>query len=185
MWYDVFMRRQTGIEKERQSKQSFNTIKRADIILIAGCLLSAVLTGIFLLMYRTEGGRVNVFRDGVEIAAFTFENTGSRNPETKYYLIQDMETEPVIDIYDTYPELPEDEAFNLFSITGGDVKMEAADCSDQICVHHNVISAVGESIICLPHRIVITVAGDSDLSLEVDDRDSENGNDDGLDGVVE
>lgn len=179
------MRRQTGIEKGKQSKQLFNTIKRADIILIAGCLLSAVLTGIFLLMYRTQGGRVNVFHDGVEIAAFTFESSGNGNSKTKYYLIQDIESEPVIGIYDTYPKLPENEAFNLFSITGDDVRMEAADCRDQICVHHNVISAVGESIICLPHRIVITVAGDSELSLEADDRDSENGNDDGLDGVVE
>lgn len=175
------MRKQNGKEKQ---KQAVYTMKRADVILIIVCLLSAVLTGILLAVFRVEGGAVSVSCDGVEIAVFTFERVGTEKPETEYYLIQGMDTAPVVNVYETYPELPEDEAFNLFSITGGEVRMEAADCSDQICVHHNAISAEGESIICLPHKVVIAVTGDFEVSSEPGDSDTDTGNM-GLDGVVE
>ena len=181
MWYDSFMRKDYGIEKQRQV---IHTVRRADIILIIGCLLLAVMIGVLLAMYRVEGGAVSVSCDGVETAVFTFEKSGSDTFETKYYLIQSMETAPVINVYETYPELPEGESYNLFSITDGVVRMEAADCSDQICVHHNAISAEKESIICLPHKVVITVTENSDIPSEPDNRDAKTGNE-GFDGVVE
>ncbi len=37
--------------------------------------------------------------------------------------------------------------------------MESANCSDQICVKHKKIQSAGESIICLPYKIVVTVKG--------------------------
>ena len=53
--------------------------------------------------------------------------------------------------------IPDEGAFNLFSVTDGVVRMEAADCRDQICVRHRAVSAVGESIICLPHKLVVEI----------------------------
>ena len=32
-----------------------------------------------------------------------------------------------------------------------------ADCPDQICVKHAPISNVGETIICLPNKVVVTI----------------------------
>ena len=61
--------------------------------------------------------------------------------------------------FETYPEIPKEVSFNLLSVSGSDVSMEAADCRDQICVHHKPISAAGESIICLPHRFVAEIVG--------------------------
>ena len=43
---------------------------------------------------------------------------------------------------------------NTVQIENGKVKMAAANCPDQICVHQKAISRNGESIICLPNKIV-------------------------------
>lgn len=48
---------------------------------------------------------------------------------------------------------------NLVQISEGAVKMVWASCPDQICVHHTSISRDGESIICLPNKIVVSVEG--------------------------
>ena len=42
-------------------------------------------------------------------------------------------------------------------ISGGTVDVTAASCPDKICVDHSVIRHTGESIICLPNRVVITI----------------------------
>lgn len=63
---------------------------------------------------------------------------------------------------DSMPEIPVGKSYNLLSVSGGEVRMEAADCRDQICVHHRPISASGESIICLPHRLVVEIVGETD-----------------------
>ena len=41
---------------------------------------------------------------------------------------------------------------NTVQIENGKVKMAAANCPDQICVHQKAISRNGESIICLPNK---------------------------------
>lgn len=46
---------------------------------------------------------------------------------------------------------------NLASIKDGKATMVKADCPDQICVHHKAIDKDGETIICLPHKIVLEV----------------------------
>lgn len=48
---------------------------------------------------------------------------------------------------------------NTFEIKDGVVEMVHADCPDQYCVHHRPISKNGESIICLPNQVVITIRG--------------------------
>lgn len=37
------------------------------------------------------------------------------------------------------------------------VKIEEADCPDKLCVKQGAISKSGETVVCLPHRIVVTV----------------------------
>ncbi len=51
---------------------------------------------------------------------------------------------------------------NVLVINDGEVFMESADCPDQICVRHAKISKVGESIICLPHKIVAEITEGKD-----------------------
>ena len=44
--------------------------------------------------------------------------------------------------------------------------MTKADCPDKLCVNQNAVSKNGESIICLPNKVVVTV--DSSENSEFD-----------------
>ena len=46
---------------------------------------------------------------------------------------------------------------NTLKIRDGQADMTDADCPDKICVNHATISDVGESIVCLPHRVVVEI----------------------------
>ena len=46
---------------------------------------------------------------------------------------------------------------NTLVIKDGVADMIFADCPDQICVKHEAISKVGETIICLPNKVVVTI----------------------------
>ena len=46
---------------------------------------------------------------------------------------------------------------NILVIKDGAADMISADCPDQICVKHNPISKAGETIICLPNKVVVTI----------------------------
>ena len=48
---------------------------------------------------------------------------------------------------------------NVVSIDGGEVIMYESTCKNQVCVRHGAISATGESIICLPNRVVVRIEG--------------------------
>ncbi len=46
---------------------------------------------------------------------------------------------------------------NIVRIENGKVFVESADCPRQICVHTAPIRDIGQTIVCLPHRVVISV----------------------------
>ena len=48
---------------------------------------------------------------------------------------------------------------NRLVIKDGAAYVEYADCPDGICSAHSPICRTGESIACLPHRVIITVTG--------------------------
>lgn len=52
------------------------------------------------------------------------------------------------------------ENINTVVIKDGCVYMKAANCPDKICVSHRQISNVGETIVCLPHKVVVSVEDD-------------------------
>lgn len=49
--------------------------------------------------------------------------------------------------------------YNIICITHGTVQITEADCNNQDCVRQGKISRSGQSIICLPHRLVIRIKG--------------------------
>lgn len=51
---------------------------------------------------------------------------------------------------------------NILVIEDGTVHMKEATCSDEVCIHQGSISKTGQSIICLPNKIVVTITGDDD-----------------------
>lgn len=57
---------------------------------------------------------------------------------------------------------------NTLKIENGKATVTDANCPDGICVNHKAIYRKGESIICLPHKLVITIIGDSPTDDEID-----------------
>ncbi|MGF7001674.1 hypothetical protein M2149_000044 [Lachnospiraceae bacterium PFB1-21] len=55
---------------------------------------------------------------------------------------------------------------NTLRIKDGQAKMITATCPDHLCVNHKPISKNGESIICLPHKVVVTVESDQLSELD-------------------
>ena len=52
--------------------------------------------------------------------------------------------------------------YNVVEISGGTVSVTEASCKNQVCVKHREISRTGESIVCLPNRLVVRIEGGSE-----------------------
>ena len=60
---------------------------------------------------------------------------------------------------DTRVVLGRGEHTNTLVIENGTAQVIEASCPDQICVRQGAIQYEGESIVCLPHKLVVTVEG--------------------------
>ncbi len=121
---------------------------RNDIILAVVLLLAAAASFLWWNFSRAEGASVAVLINGVETA--------------EYALHEDREV--VITTGDN------DEFKNVMVIRDGKVSVSEANCPDSICVKTRAASKAGETIVCLPHKLVIEVAAapsDSDLDMTV------------------
>lgn len=72
--------------------------------------------------------------------------------------------------YGTYPlnkdktfkiKIDKDE-YNIVEIKNGKVKMREANCRDLLCTHMPSIEKVGETIVCLPHRLILEIISSDD-----------------------
>ncbi len=118
------------------------TVKKqriATIILAGGLLLAALLAFLWSVYMKKNAGRVSP-----EDLVVSVEAEGKQ-----LYAV------PLSD----EKELPvmTKEGENVVKISGGKAFVESADCKNQICVHSNAISAPGETIVCLPHRVVVSI----------------------------
>lgn len=117
-------------------KKSENKKKiRNDIILAAVILLIAVAGLLLMNSSKTQGDFAVVKIDGVE--------------KHRYSLSENVTVDIVTG--------KEDENVNTLVIKDGEAFMKEADCPDGICVAHRPIKNTGESIVCLPHKIVVEI----------------------------
>lgn len=49
--------------------------------------------------------------------------------------------------------------FNVIEVLPGKIRIKDADCPDKVCVKTGWISEPGQSSVCLPHRLMITIEG--------------------------
>ena len=103
-----------------------------DVILIAALLLLVVLAATLLFVFRRTGDTVVVSVDGQLFG--------------EYSLSEDREV-----------EIKNGEGYNLLVIEGGRAYVKLASCPDGICSSHRPVRNDGESIICLPNRVVIEI----------------------------
>lgn len=74
----------------------------------------------------------------------------------RYSLLQNQEIEITVD----------GSICNVAVIEDGSIRMEDANCPDKLCIHQGKIHRSGESIVCLPNRIAITIESSTDSEFD-------------------
>ena len=111
---------------------------RNDIILIGAILLIAVVGLVYLFLFRGRGDTVKVTVDGKAYASYSLSEDRGEDIHTG----------------------ESGEQLNRLVIRNGKAFVETATCRDGICSSHRPIFRDGESIVCLPNRVVITIISD-------------------------
>lgn len=119
--------------------------RKNDIVLIVGILtvVCALFAGMkFYQAKTTKNGVVAVTVDGTLYGTYPL----------------DTDTEEKIE--------QEDGSYNLLIIKDGKADVTDASCRDKICVDHRPIDKNGESIVCLPNKVVATVKNGTESEVD-------------------
>lgn len=123
-------------------------MKRKDIVLIALALLVALaLYGGNRLLADKNADTVVVTVDGVEKLRVPLSAEG-------VYSVPLAEGEE-----------------NVIAVEGGAVWMQSANCRDQLCVQQGRTRSAGKQIVCLPHRVVVSLERTQGAAVQEDDLD--------------
>lgn len=57
---------------------------------------------------------------------------------------------------------------NLIEVKDESIRMLEADCPDKLCVWSGAISQVNETIVCLPHRLIVEIVQHAGEGVEID-----------------
>ena len=116
----------------RNGSDSTRVFRKQDMFLILFFLIIAATGLLWLYAGRERGDTVQVTVDGTVIGEYPLERDDTIRIEGIG-------------------------GNNTLKIRDGQADMTDADCPDKICVNHATISDVGESIVCLPHRVVVEI----------------------------
>ena len=111
---------------------------RNDCILILAILFCALLVFICYKAFQKDGQYVSVLIDGQE------ENCFPLGENIEHTIISGENGE----------------YFNNLVIKDNKAYVTDANCRDGICVDHKPVSKTGETIVCLPHKLVISIESD-------------------------
>lgn len=118
-------------------------MKKKDFV-IAGIVL--MLAGILALVFHfaggNPGGKVQIKVDGKVVGTYALAEAQSIPIDTRY-------------------------GHNLLVIEGGEAHMEESDCPDHYCEDQGRISKTGQTIVCLPHKLVAEVTAGEDTDVDV------------------
>lgn len=106
-------------------------IKRGDLILAAALLILSAASAVIIAFLQPPPEYVSVRENGLEICRLPLDR------DCRYSI----------------------GSGNIIEISGGSVRMIYADCPNKICVRTGAISRGGQSIVCAPHRVTVTVTG--------------------------
>jgi hypothetical protein len=109
------------------------------LLVVTGIVLSVII----YLPRRTSGDYVEVRVDGNVTATYPLDTDRTETIEP-------------------------DGGTNTFQIKDGSVTMTDADCHDHTCVKTTSISRNGETIVCLPHKVVLEVITKENRSSDID-----------------
>ena len=106
--------------------------RKNDLVLIVAILLVLAIAAVALFFLMQEGDTVVVLVDGEVWGEYALDK-------------------------DQTVEIRTDMGYNLLVIQGGEASVREASCPDGICSSHRPVSREGESIICLPNRVVVEI----------------------------
>ena len=124
------------------TKEDFkSTLKkhRADIIVIASLLLLSLLALLFITLTRKEGAAVEITVDGDVVATYSLFKNG------EYEL---------------------NGGTNTLVIENGVAYMDYSSCPDHVCERKGKIRYAGQTIVCLPNKLTVTIIGETDESVD-------------------
>lgn len=127
--------------------------KKADFILLAVLVIAGIFASVAVARTGKGGDAVVLSKSGSEIGRYALREdlnilVGKDGELTTYSSGNE----------NVFEEMPQD--YNIVRIRGGKVSVIKADCRSQVCVDHKPISNAGESIICLPHKLVVEIISD-------------------------
>lgn len=109
---------------------------RNDIFLILGILLAVSIFAFVYFLTQKDGAYAIILKDGEKIGSFSL----SQNKKI-----------PIMD---------GEKVTNTLVIKDGKAYMESAVCPDKLCVKHKAVSKAGQTIVCLPSKVVVKIAAD-------------------------
>lgn len=124
------------------NRQEVKIIKRRDVILFL--VLVILGAGSFILIKNNlkPGNEAEVYVDGSLVQTI------------------DMARDDIY-VFDT------SYGTNTVVVEGGEIRVSEADCPDKICVNMGSVSRSGETITCLPHKLVIEVHNDKKNDYDI------------------
>ena len=126
---------------DMEMKDKYTTKKR-DIVLAAVLLILGV-TGVLIVKYGLKSG-----------------NTADVYIDDK--LVQTID----LSVDDEYT-FQTDKGSNTVEVRNGAVSMKSADCPDKVCVRMGTKNRNGETITCLPQKLVIEVHGGQEQEVGI------------------
>lgn len=106
--------------------------RKRDFLLLTGLLLFGIVLWLLFRVFSQSGNTAAVTVDGAPIGRWSLA-------ENREFRVDGIG------------------GSNLVQIANGAVNVIDADCPDRICVHHLPISHAGERIVCLPHRVIVSI----------------------------
>ena len=120
--------------QNRALTTGMNTKKlRNDLILVSAIIVIALTVFLIFKLNLKMGTKVNIKVNNETLYSFSLSENNEKLISTKY-------------------------GENTVLIKHGEVTVTDADCPDNICVKHRAISKTGETIVCLPHKLVVEIA---------------------------
>ncbi|MDD2371418.1 MAG: NusG domain II-containing protein [Firmicutes bacterium] len=119
-------------------KITFIKINKKEILIVIGLLILALTSYLFI---------------------------NNQNPGAKVKIEVNQRLYGTYDLNKTQEILVRDNGGNILLrslIINGKIHVISSTCKDKICVHQGEISLSGQTIVCLPNKVVITIINDAD-----------------------
>lgn len=118
-------------------------LKNPNVLLLLALLLAGGILALVLLLGAKSGATVEVRMAGKTVASYSLQKNQTI-------------------------ELEGEGGSNTLVIEGGKAWITEADCPDGLCLGMGKISSAGQSIVCLPHKLVVEVKSEGSAEPALD-----------------